>query len=116
MSLIRKVAQRTKRRSARVRSAVNLSRPRVTVHKSLVNVYAQIIDDVQQKTLASYSTLDLSKRTGDKKSQARAVGMELAKLARERGIENVWFDRGSAKYHGRVQALAEGLREGGLKF
>jgi large subunit ribosomal protein L18 len=79
-------------------------------------VYAQIIDDAQQKTLASFSSLNLKKVTGDKKAVAKMVGMELGKLAVAKNIGDVFFDRGQYLYHGRVKALAEGLREAGLKF
>ncbi|KKT24125.1 MAG: 50S ribosomal protein L18 [candidate division TM6 bacterium GW2011_GWF2_43_87] len=75
---------------------------------------AQIIDDKAQRTLVSCSSLELTGLTGDKKAIARAVGLELAKRALSNKIESAVFDRGRFLYHGRVKALAEGIREGGL--
>lgn len=89
---------------------------RVSVFKSLNQVYAQIIDDVAGKTLLSSSTLLLKESVGDKKAAAKWVGVELAKKAQEAGIIEAYFDRGRFLYHGRIVALAEGLREGGLKI
>ena len=117
MSLVSKQRNRTKRRALRVRNAVKAqgSRPRVTIFRSNKQIYAQIIDDTVHKTLASASSLDM-KVKGDKKDMAKQVGLELARLAKDKGIEQAMFDRGSFLYHGRVKALAEGLREGGLKI
>ncbi len=112
----RKIACRTKRRALRVRQVLNGALPRVSVFRSLKHIYAQVIDDNQQKTLASCSSLDLENVTGDKKAVAQAVGQELAKRALQHGIKEVVFDRGSFLYHGRVKALAEGLRDGGLQL
>lgn len=114
MSLIRKKQQKKQRRAQRVRSGLKTSAlPRVSVFRSLNHVYAQVIDDAAQATLASCSSRELSV-AGDKKAKAQAVGLELAKRAKEKGVEAVKFDRGQFLYHGRVKALAEGLREGGL--
>lgn len=116
MSLIRKNNQKRSRRAYRVRSTLKgSSLPRVSVFRSLTNIYAQLIDDLGHKTIVSCSSLEL-KAKGDKKAQAQAVGLELAKRAKEKGVEAAKFDRGSFLYHGRVKALAEGLREGGLKI
>ena len=94
--------------------------PRVSVFRSLNQIYAQLIDDKQQHTLVSCSSLELSKGkkklSGDKKEIAHAVGVELAKRSVKKGIEKAVFDRGCYLYHGRVKSLAEGLREGGLKI
>ena len=116
MSLLRKNQQRTHRRTLRVRNQVReaSATPRVSIFRSLHHMYAQIIDDVAHKTVASSSSMDL-KSEGDKKAMAKAVGVALAKKAKAAGIEAVCFDRGSYRYHGRVQAVCEGLREGGLK-
>lgn len=115
MSLQKKIAKRRTRRAERVRKKVRTGLMlRLSVFRSLNNIYAQIIDDVQHKTLVSSSTLVLTKKTGDKKEQARSVGKELAKLALAQGITEVAFDRGRYLYHGRLKALADGLREGGL--
>lgn len=116
MSLIRNKNQKRDRRSFRVRSALKVSSlPRISVFRSLNNIYAQLIDDVAHATLAQCSTREL-KPSGDKKAQARAVGLELAKRIKSKGIEAAKFDRGRYLYHGRLAALADGLREGGLKI
>jgi large subunit ribosomal protein L18 len=118
MSIITKQLQRKKRRTLRVRNKVKAhsSLPRVSVFKSLNQIYVQIIDDNAHKTVANSSSLTLKKSTGDKKAVAKAVGLDLAKKAKAAGIESACFDRGPFKYHGRVKALADGLREGGLKI
>lgn len=111
-------AQRLKRHK-RVRSKISGTPeiPRLNVFRSESNVYAQIIDDVNSKTLISASSLDKTiEGYGGNTAAAAAVGKLLAERAKEKGIENVVFDRGGYLYHGRVQALAEGAREGGLKF
>lgn len=108
------------RRHKRVRKLISgtPSRPRLCVFRSLANIYAQIIDDVNGVTLASASTLDseLKGSTGGNKEAAKAVGMLVAKRAIEKGVKEVVFDRGGYIYHGRVAELAEGAREGGLEF
>ncbi len=91
--------------------------PRLNVFRSLQHIYAQIIDDVSGKTLVSASTVEKDfEDYGGNKSAARKVGITLAKRAAEKGITDVVFDRGGYVYHGRVQELAEGAREGGLNF
>ena len=111
-------AQRLKRHK-RVRGKISGTpeRPRLNVFRSNANIYAQIIDDVNGVTLASASTLDKSFEgaTGNKEA-ARKVGKLVAERAKEKGIDCVVFDRGGYIYHGRVQELAEGAREGGLDF
>lgn len=111
------------RRSARVRrkvKAVANGRPRLSVHRSSKNIYVQIIDDVAGNTVAAASTLDgdlrKSLKTGADTAAAAAVGKLIAERAEKAGIKDVVFDRGSFLYHGRVKALAEAAREGGLKF
>jgi large subunit ribosomal protein L18 len=89
--------------------------PRISVFRSLKHIYAQLIDDSQHKTLASCSSFDVETK-GDKKAVARSVGVELAARAKSKGVEQAVLDRGGFLYHGRVKALAEGLREGGLKI
>ncbi|RDI95856.1 50S ribosomal protein L18 [Meiothermus sp. QL-1] len=104
------------RRKFRVRNAVKASgRLRLSVYRSLQHIYAQIIDDSQGRTLAAASSLAL-KLTGNKTEVARKVGLAIAEAAKAKGITKVVFDRGAYKYHGRVKALAEGAREGGLEF
>ncbi len=114
MSITRKIRQRTQRRALRSRSSLAMTLPRVSVFRSARHIYAQVIDPVLQRTLMSCSSLELNKIAGDKKAIARAVGLELAQRARAQGITKAAFDRGPFLYHGRVQSLAEGLREGGL--
>jgi len=96
-------------------------RPRLCVFRSARHIYAQAIDDLAGRTLASASSLvpELPAIEGDlkgKKSAAKAVGKKIAQLLKEKGIEKVVFDRGGYLYHGRVAALADGAREGGLQF
>ena len=106
------------RRHLRVRKKVtgSAARPRLAVHRSARHIFAQLIDDGAGHTLASASTLDASIRdaTGDKKARAHQVGQLLASRAKEAGITAVVFDRGGYAYHGRVAALADGAREGGM--
>ena len=117
MSRERKISAARKRRMLRVRRKTrNTGVPRVCVFRSARNMYAQLIDDAQQKTVVSCSTLELKDLIGSKKERAHSVGKELAKRAIQAGIEQVVFDRGSFLYHGRVAALAEGLREGGIRI
>jgi large subunit ribosomal protein L18 len=110
------------RRHARVRQKVSGSgdRPRLCVFRSLNHIYAQVIDDVQGNTLVTASTRDaevVSGSDGKKKTgQAELVGLLLAKRAIDKGISQVAFDRGGFKYQGRVKALADAARKGGLKF
>ncbi|MBQ7549490.1 MAG: 50S ribosomal protein L18 [Clostridia bacterium] len=107
------------KRHYRVRNKVSgtAQRPRLDVFRSLKNIYAQLIDDEAGTTLASASTVEKDfTEYGGNKSAARKVGEMLAKRAAEKGIEECVFDRGGYIYHGRVQELAEGAREGGLKF
>ena len=107
-----------KRRHVRVRKKVTGTavRPRLAVNRSARHIFAQLIDDGAGHTLASASTLDASIRdaTGDKKARAHQVGQLLASRAKEAGVTAVVFDRGGYAYHGRVAALADGAREGGL--
>ena len=107
------------KRHWRLRKNINgtAERPRLNVFRSEANIYAQIIDDVNGVTLASASSLDKAiEGYGGNVTAASAVGKLIAERALAKGIENVVFDRGGYLYHGRVQALAEGAREGGLKF
>lgn len=106
-------------RHVRVRSKVSgtESKPRLNVFRSTNNIYAQLIDDVKGITLASASTLDKELNGyGGNKEAAKKVGSLIAKRAIEKGITKVVFDRGGYIFHGRVKELAEGAREGGLKF
>ncbi len=112
-----------KRRKLRVRNKITGSteRPRLNVFRSLTNIYAQIIDDSAGKTLVAASSLspeiaDEIKAAKSKVEKSSIVGKLLAKKALENKVETVVFDRNGYRYHGRVKALADGCREGGLKF
>jgi large subunit ribosomal protein L18 len=94
----------------------NAGLPRVSIFRSARNVYAQLIDDASHKTVVSCSTLELKELNGSKKERAHQVGKELAQRALKAGIDAAIFDRGKFLYHGRVAAIAEGLREGGLRI
>ena len=112
-----KVAARG-RRHLRVRKKVTgtPARPRLVVSRSTRHMFVQVVDDVVGRTLASASTMevDLRAQSGDKIAKARKVGELVARRAKEAGIDAVVFDRGGNRYHGRVAAIAEGAREGGL--
>ena len=107
------------RRKVSVRSKIvgTADRPRLTVFRSNLHIYGQIIDDIDFKTLASFSDIKLKKSEKMTKVQiAQAVGEELAKLAVTKKVKKVIFDRNGFIYHGRVKALADGARKGGLDF
>ncbi|HJY46759.1 MAG TPA: 50S ribosomal protein L18 [Propionibacteriaceae bacterium] len=108
------------RRQVRVRKKVfgAAERPRLVVTRSARHISAQVIDDTQGRTLASASTMESALRaaSGDKSAKAKQVGGLVAERAKAAGIESVVFDRAGYKYHGRVAALADGAREGGLGF
>ncbi len=116
----RRAARLRRHRRVRKRVVGTPERPRVNVFRSLRHIYAQVIDDSQGHTLVSASTIDpevAARLEGlTKVEQARVVGEVLAKRALDRGIKQVVFDRGGYQYHGRVKALAEAAREGGLEF
>ena len=108
------------RRHLRVRKKVagSSARPRLVVTRSTRHISAQVVDDTTSRTLAAASSLDESVRatSGDKKARAAAVGKLVAERAKAAGIEAVVFDRGGNRYHGRIAALADAAREGGLSF
>jgi large subunit ribosomal protein L18 len=108
------------RRHLRVRKKVtgSTARPRLVVFRSTRHIYVQVIDDAAARTLVSASTLDDGVRggDGDKKALAAAVGKLVAERAKAAGIDKVVFDRGGYRYHGRIAALADAAREGGLDF
>lgn len=107
------------RRTNRTRSKIKdiSQRPRLSVFRSNVHIYAQIIDDVKGRTLVSASSLELKNKDKIKKADiAKAVGKTLAEKAVKAGVKEAAFDRGEYRYHGRVKALAEAAREGGLKI
>ncbi len=111
---LQKRLNRHKRIRARIKGSLKI--PRLSVFRSNQNIYAQLIDDDSGKTLVSVSSLELKNQKDKKSEQAKKVGELLAKSAKEANIEKIVFDRGGYKYHGRVKALAEGARSGGLKF
>ncbi|TCS94171.1 50S ribosomal protein L18 [Hazenella coriacea] len=114
--------KKRKKRHLRVRKKLfgTAERPRLNVFRSSKNIYAQLIDDQTGTTLASASSLDVELKgkgeSGATVDAARKVGALIAQRAKEKGCENVIFDRGGYIYHGRVKALADGAREGGLDF
>jgi large subunit ribosomal protein L18 len=116
----KRAALRRRKRHVRRRVMGTPDRPRLSVYRSLKHIYAQVIDDVSGRTLASASTLSKDAGgegagTGNCDAAAR-VGALLAERAKEAGIQAVCFDRGGRKFHGRVKALAEAARKGGLRF
>lgn len=109
------------RRAGRVRARISkqaIGRPRLSVHRSNGNIYAQVIDDLKGHTVAAASTLDkdFKGKIGSNKEAATVVGKLVAERALKAGVKEVVFDRGSYVYHGRVKALAEAAREAGLAF
>ncbi|NDY41324.1 50S ribosomal protein L18 [Dissulfurirhabdus thermomarina] len=115
------LAREKRRRRIRKRVFGTVSRPRLAVFRSARHIYAQLIDDEAGRTLAAASSLSRELREGarpegGKTAVAAEVGRMLARVAKEKGITRVAFDRGGFLYHGRVKALADGAREGGLEF
>ena len=116
MAVLEKRAQREKRRlRARRRLFGTPERPRLSVYRSNVHIYAQLIDDEDGRTLAAADSREVEDAEG-RKDAAQKVGELIARRAQDAGIETVIFDRGGNKYHGRIAALAEGARSGGLKL
>jgi large subunit ribosomal protein L18 len=115
------VKARTDRRKATVRRAIKeaaTGRARLTVFRSSKHIYAQVIDDLKGSTVAAASSLekDMRSKTGANVDAAKAVGKLVAQRAIEKGVKSVVFDRGGYLYHGRIKALADAAREGGLQF
>ena len=117
---MKKINNRVKRklRNRKKLKDVNTNRYRISVTKSLKNFYVQIIDDKQKKTLVSASSIekDIKKNKVKKIEKSSLIGEILAKRAKEKNINEVYFDRGGYKYHGRIKVFAETLRKNGLKF
>jgi len=113
-----KEARRAKiRRRIRGKVAGTAERPRLSVYRSNRDMYVQLINDENGTTLAAATTRDKDfTRNGTKVEQSKALGLAIAKIATEKGISSVVYDRGGYLYHGRVKAVAEGAREGGLQF
>lgn len=128
INLIKKMHRQRRHRRVRSKITGTNKMPRLSVYRSLKHVYAQLVDDLSGKTLVSASDLDMEKKgaktaakagkktDGKKIDLAATVGTLLAKKATEKGITKVVFDRGHYKYHGRIKALADAARNGGLKF
>jgi large subunit ribosomal protein L18 len=119
MATVSKSAQRTRRHTRlRKRIAGSTERPRLVVNRSARHVFVQIVDDSKGHTLASASTLEADLRSfdGDKTAKAKKVGELLAERAKKAGVDAVVFDRGGNRFAGRVAAIAEGAREGGLNL
>jgi large subunit ribosomal protein L18 len=120
--MLRKLNQfdRRKQRVRRSVAANSSGRPRLSVFRSSKHIYAQVIDDAKGQTVAAASSLEKelrsSLKTGADKAAAAAVGKLLAERAKKAGIDKVVFDRGAYRYHGRIKALADGAREGGLNL
>jgi large subunit ribosomal protein L18 len=113
-----KIKKRTRRKAGIRRGMLGVpARPRLTVFRSAKHIYAQVIDDLAGRTLASASSAGKSGATGgSKRESAAAVGKAVAQRAISAGVSDVVFDRNGFRYHGRIKALADGAREGGLKF
>ncbi len=121
--ILKNTFERRLRRKARIRKRVRgtTSRPRLTIYRSLKHVYAQIVDDAQGRTIVSTSSLSKELREQAKSAKSemeicKLVGVATAKKALEKNVQEVLFDRNGYLYHGRVKAVADGAREGGLKF
>lgn len=109
--------KQTRKLKIRTKLKRNLDKPRLSVFRSNKHIYAQIIDDVKARTIVEVSEKDLSlKEKVSKTDKSKQLGVLIAKKAIEKKVKEVVFDRGSYRYHGRVKAVAEGAREGGLKF
>ena len=113
----KKVTQRARvRRRIRSKISGTPERPRLSVFRSNKHIYAQLIDDLAGTTLAAASTREADLEGGSRVERGKAVGEKVAERAKEAGIESVVFDRGGYRYHGRVKAIAEGARSGGLQL
>jgi large subunit ribosomal protein L18 len=114
---IKKEKRETRRKRVRAKVIGTAKRPRLNVFRSLKHTYAQLIDDQAGKTLVSVSDFDLSgKKKAPKMDKAKEIGLQVAQKAITKGIKQVVFDRAGYKYHGRIKAVTEGAREGGLEF
>jgi large subunit ribosomal protein L18 len=113
---IRNTRRTRRKRGIRKRIVGTPDRPRLTVYRSLNHMYVQVIDDLDGKTLCAASTVDQKAQAGGNKAAAAAVGKAIAERAKSAGIAQVSFDRNGFQYHGRIKALADAAREGGLKF
>ncbi len=113
---LKNLRRQRRKTGIRKRVAGTASQPRLTVFRSSKHMYAQVVDDLSGKTLASAGTVGLKLEKTADTGAAAAVGKAIAEQAKQAGVERVAFDRNGYKYHGRVKALADAAREGGLKF
>jgi len=109
------VRQRVHKR-IRAKLSGTAERPRLNVYRSLNHIYAQLVDDMEGKTVVSASTREAKIKTGGNVAAAKEIGKKLAEKAKAKGVTKVVFDRGGYLYHGRIKALADAAREAGLKF
>lgn len=118
MNRLKTLAKRRKMRAFRVRNRVRGTeeRPRVSVYRTNMNIYVQMIDDESGRTICEANSLSMKLAPGGNVEAAIKVGAELGRKAKDVNVERIGFDRGSYRYHGRVKALAEALRSSGLKF
>jgi large subunit ribosomal protein L18 len=118
MNRLKRMARRRQNRAYRVRRRVRgtTERPRITIHRTNMHIYAQMIDDESGRTLCEASSVSLKLPYGGNVEAAKKVGEELGRKAKESNVEAAGFDRGGYRYHGRVKALADGVREAGVKF
>ncbi|MDF1700890.1 MAG: 50S ribosomal protein L18 [Planctomycetota bacterium] len=118
MDALKRMTRRKRNRANRVRKRIqgNTERPRLSVHRTNVHIYAQMIDDIDGRTLCAASSVSLKLPYGGNIEAAKKVGAELGRLAKEMNVELAGFDRGMNRYHGRVKALADAVREAGVKF
>ena len=112
----RSAARTNRHQRLRQRVVGSAERPRLAVYRSLKHIYAQVIDDEKRVTLLAASTLEQKMPSGGKRASAKEVGLRIAGRAKKLNIKMVVFDRGGFLYHGRVKAVADAAREGGLKF
>ena len=118
MNRLQRMARRKKNRAFRVRKRVQgtVERPRLSVHRTNVHIYAQMIDDIDGRTICACSSVSMKLEYGGNIDAAKQVGAELGRLAKEKDVDTAGFDRGMNRYHGRVKALADAVREAGVKF
>ena len=118
MDALKRQARRKRNRANRVRKRVHGTpeRPRLSVHRTSVHIYAQMIDDVDGRTICAASSVSMKLPYGGNIEAAKKVGAEIGRLAKEASVERAGFDRGMNRYHGRVKALADAVREAGIQF
>ena len=114
--LIMKKGREKRHKSIRKRVMGTKERPRLSIYRSLKYIYAQLVDDTRGVTLASFSSLQIKENSSNRMESAKECGISIAVIAKKKKIKSCVFDRSGYKYHGRVKALAEGAREGGLNF